>query len=130
MSFFFYGFGAISLGWLCRGLFSLARWFQARRYVGPVQGKVIRYRPNFRWGGRFVATVEYMAEGSLYRRPWVPTPWREELQEGKPVELLYDPQNPLHFVLTGDNILLRQGLSGLLLALCYLLLAFGYRRFS
>ena len=44
MSFFFYGFFAISLGWLGRGVVSLFRWFQARRYIGPVSGRVIRYQ--------------------------------------------------------------------------------------
>ncbi|MCI8933522.1 MAG: hypothetical protein HFE80_03305 [Clostridiaceae bacterium] len=128
MSFFFYGFFAISLGWLGRGVVSLFRWFQARRYIGPVSGRVIRYRPNFRWSGHFVATVEYFAEGALYREPWIPAPWREELQEGKSIHLLYDPRRPCRFVLAGDNALLRRGLSGLFLALCYLLIAFGYNR--
>lgn len=130
MWFFFYGFLAIGLGWLGRGAFSLFRWFRARRYTGAVQGRVIRCRPNFRWSGDFVATVEYFAEDALYREPWVPTPWREELQEGKPVNLRYDPENPRRFVLAEDNILLRRGLSGLLFALCYCSIAFGYKLLS
>ena len=67
-------------------------------------------------------------EGALYREPWIPAPWREELQEGKSIHLLYDPRRPCRFVLAGDNALLRRGLSGLFLALCYLLIAFGYNR--
>ena len=81
-----------------------------------------------RRGVIFVATVEYFAEGALYREPWIPAPWREELQEGKSIHLLYDPRRPCRFVLAGDNALLRRGLSGLFLALCYLLIAFGYNR--
>lgn len=126
MSFFFYGFALISLGWLCRGAFSLFRWFQARRYTGSTQGKVIHYRPNFRWSGQFVATIEYAAEENCYRQPWIPLPYQEELQEGKPVNLLYDPQNPRHFALADYDVLRRRGLMWLFFAICYLALALAY----
>lgn len=127
MSFFFFAFALISLGWLGRGLFSLYRWFQARRYTGSAQGKVVRYSPNYRWSGQFVATVEFFVEGNRYRQPWIPLPYREDLQEGMPVSLLYDPENPSRFVLADYGVLRRRGLLWLLFAACYLLIALGYQ---